>query len=293
MVESNSSIVKIERPKKFYSPLRYPGGKAGLYMFISSLIEKNNLNNCTYFEPYSGGAGAALSLLFLEKVDQIVINDFDIAIYSIWYAILNDTDKFIKLIDNSILSIEEWERQRCIYKQGKEYSLELAFASFYLNRTNRSGIIYAGGPIGGMKQSGKWRLDARFNKTNLIERIERIALYKDRITLHNRDGIDLMSDLASIESLFVYADPPYYVKGGGLYLNSYNPDDHKRLSKFLNEKNDIYWMLTYDNVQEIRDLYNMRRCYGFDLNYHANTAKIGKEVLVISDKIDFNSFEVI
>ncbi len=139
----------VKSPSKHYSPLRYPGGKAGLSGYLSTLIKNNNIKDCTYVEPYAGGAGAALTLLFLEKVDCIIINDLDKAIYSFWKSILTHTDKFVDKIKNAKLTIAEWHRQREIYRNKKSNQLELGFAAFYLNITNRSGII-EGCPIGGI-----------------------------------------------------------------------------------------------------------------------------------------------
>ncbi|MBP8115541.1 MAG: DNA adenine methylase [Chitinophagaceae bacterium] len=277
----------VKSPSKHYSPLRYPGGKAGLSGYLSTLIKNNNIKDCTYVEPYAGGAGAALTLLFLEKVDCIIINDLDKAIYSFWKSILTHTDKFVDKIKNAKLTIAEWHRQREIYRNKKSNQLELGFAAFYLNRTNRSGII-EGGPIGGINQTGKWLIDARFNKTELISRIRNIASYKARIKVTNKDGIELLKELHKNKNYFIYLDPPYYVKGSCLYLNHYQQDNHEKLANFLNKHNKFYWVLTYDNVSQIKDLYSDRRLYDFSFNYHIDLPKLGREILVLSDKINWN-----
>jgi len=170
----------VKRPSKFYSPLRYPGGKAKLAKFLSNVIDHNDLGGCTYIEPYAGGAGAALSLLILEKVDRIVINDFDKAIYSLWNLLVNNHELLIEKIQNTEISIEEWKRQRKIYQDPKSSQEELGFATFYLNRSNHSGII-EGRPVGGFDQTSKWGIKARFKKESLIERIKKIAFYRSRI----------------------------------------------------------------------------------------------------------------
>lgn len=277
----------IKSPSKHYSPLRYPGGKAGLADFISFLIKQNEIKECTYIEPYAGGAGAALTLLFLEKVDNIIINDFDRAIYCFWKSVLNDTEKFVDKIYNANLSIKEWHKQRDIYRNKKAKQLDLGFAAFFLNRTNRSGII-EGGPIGGVNQTGKWLIDARFNKEELAQRIINISSYKTRIKVTNKDGVELIKELYKNKNTFIYLDPPYYVKGSSLYLNHYQEDNHAELAKFLNKHNNFYWALTYDRVLEIKALYSNRRQYNFSFNYHIDQPKLGKEILVLSDKLSYN-----
>lgn len=279
-----SELIVIKKSRKFYSPLRYPGGKAGLSSFLFNIIDYNRIVNCTYIEPFVGGAGAALALLFLEKVDQIIINDLDKSIYAFWEAILNYTEKFIKKIWDIDLAIEEWHKQRQIYKNKYSSKFDLGFATFFLNRTNRSGII-EGGPIGGMKQKGKWKIDARFNKERLIERIKKIALYRSRIKILNIDGIELMKHVYNMPNILVYIDPPYYEKGSSLYLNHYHESNHIELANFLNNHQEFNWLLTYDNVPEIMALYSERTKFEFDLYYHINKPKLRKEVLIKSDSI--------
>jgi DNA adenine methylase len=277
----------VASPSKHYSPLRYPGGKSCLYGYLSSLIKKNNIKECSYIEPYAGGAGAALTLLFLEKVDSIVINDLDKAIYSFWKSIISNSKDFIGKIRSTEITIDEWHNQREIYKNKKSKQLDLGFAAFFLNRTNRSGII-EGGPIGGISQKGKWLINARFNKEKLISRIQNIASYRARIKVINKDGIELLKETHKEKNQFVYLDPPYYIKGSCLYLNHYNQENHIKLANFLNRHNNFYWVLTYDSVAGVKDLYKNRRLYDFSLNYHIGMPKVGKELLILSDKVALN-----
>ena len=205
-----------------YSPLRYPGGKSALYPTISSIIKSNNLDHCTYVEPFAGGANIAWSLLIDGVVDYIIINDADIAVYSFWRAIIESTPWFIDKVKNVPVTVEEWHKQRAILRGAKKYSKELGFATFFLNRTNRSGILEAG-PIGGYDQSGTYKIDCRFNKEALIKKISKIAEYKKRAKIYNQDiSTFLRSFLPRWKNngeMFIYFDPPYYEKGRRLYMN--------------------------------------------------------------------------
>lgn len=272
-----------KRNQKFhYSPLRYPGGKTFLFSFFDGIIKENGLENVTYVEPFAGGAGAALTLLFLEKVDKIVINDFDRAIYSFWKSAIFDADKFIRKIKASKVTIQEWKKQKAIYSDPKSNQFDLGFATFFLNRTNVSGILN-GGPIGGMEQKGKWKIDARFNKEKLSERIHQLSLYKNRISVFNKDGVKLIHKYLNKKNTFIYLDPPYYEKGAALYLNHYKKDNHEMLAKQLNENADAFWLLTYDDKKEIRSLYKDRKIVKFSLNYNAYESRVGKEIMIVSD----------
>lgn len=268
--------------KIHFSPLRYPGGKTFLFPFFDEVIQNNGLNNITYVEPFAGGAGAALALLFSGKVKNIVINDLDKAIYAFWKSAIFDSAKFVKKVQLTPVTIKEWRKQRAIYNNPKASRFELGFATFFLNRTNTSGIL-DGGPIGGLKQNSKYKINARFNKEILIERIKRLSSYKDRISVFNKDGLELISECLNKKNTFVYLDPPYFEKGATLYLNHYKKDDHEALAKKLNDHPNAFWLLTYDNKKEVRSLYADRRMLNFTLNYNAYKSRIGKEIMIMSD----------
>lgn len=274
-----------KRNQKFhFSPLRYPGGKTFLFPFFDYVIKENGLERVTYVEPFAGGAGAALALLFLEKVDHIVINDLDKAIYSFWKSAIFDSAKFIRKIQLTPVTINEWKRQKAIYSNSRAPRFERGFATFFLNRTNVSGILN-GGPIGGIKQIGNYKIDARFNKEKLAERIHLLSLYKNRISIFNEDGLDLVGDYLKEKNTLIYLDPPYFEKGATLYLNHYKKDNHEALANRLNNNPDAFWLLTYDNKQEIKSLYPDRRIVNFSLNYNAYKPRKGREVMIMSDAI--------
>jgi DNA adenine methylase len=268
-----------------FSPLRYPGGKQILFPALRRLIELNGLSGCTYVEPYAGGAGAALALLYGEHVDRLKLNDADLAIYSFWKSILHETDSFLRLLHETPLTVDEWKIQRGIYAAREKVSaLKLGFATFYLNRCNRSGIIANAGVIGGLDQTGNWKMDARFNRKELARRICRTALYNDRIEIYNLDAIQFLEREVNIPETkcpsFVYLDPPYYAKGSQLYLSYYSANDHAILAKYLQQKAKFPWVLTYDDASEIRTLYSKLRVIPFSLRYSASTSRTGSEVLI-------------
>ncbi|MCE7009543.1 DNA adenine methylase [Kibdelosporangium philippinense] len=264
------------------SPLRYPGGKGSLYSRLKSFVRANDLTQGTYVEPYAGGAGAALALLVTGQVQRIVINDLDPAVYAFWSAVVAEPARFTERITKAELTVKEWSRQKELYLDPSADPFELGFATFYLNRTNRSGVLN-GGPIGGMDQTGNYKIDARFNKETLTERIRVIGLHARRISVTNTDGIKVIKKHARRPSTFIYADPPYFDKAGSLYLNSFGDDDHAKLAECLNGYADTKWVLTYDNVSQVKDLYSDRRSSLFSLNYSAHRVVKTKEIMVFSD----------
>lgn len=266
----------------FYSPLRYPGGKGKIANFIKLVFEKNLLLDGCYVEPYAGGASVALSLLFGEYASKIVINDYDRAVYAFWYAVLNKTKRLCEMIADTPVNMETWKNQKQIQRQKESADLtNLGFSTFFLNRTNRSGIIKAG-VIGGNDQQGNFKIDARYNKEDLIMRIKRIAKYRDRIVLYNLDAIALIKKIATDlpDRTLIYFDPPYYVKGKELYVNHYKHEDHVLVAQMINGLTQFRWIVSYDNASEIKKLYKGSKKIEYSLNYSAVNATKGSEVMI-------------
>jgi len=267
------------------SPLRYPGGKGALYSRLRRLIRGSDLSGCTYVEPYAGGVGAGLGLLVTGQVERVVINDLDPAIYAFWATLVEDPEGLIEKIATAKLSVTEWRRQREIYldQEGTDLAAR-GFATFYLNRTNHSGVLN-GGPIGGLDQTGKYKIDARFNRAALSERIRVLGLYAERIEVCAEDGVSVIRRHGRKENTFIYADPPYFEKAGSLYLNAFGAEDHERLAKALNKLAGRPWLLTYDDVPQVHELYAERRRRSFKLHYSAHRVTAATEIAVFSDSV--------
>ena len=272
---------------RILSPLRYPGGKSKIAAFVKQIIKDNNLLDGVYVEPFAGGAAVALSLLMDEYVSRIVINDKDRSIYAFWYSVLNETERLCQYIEETPVTMDTWRMQREIQSADNKNTvdlLSLGFSTFFMNRTNRSGIIKAG-VLGGFNQTGNYKIDARYKKEELIGRIRRIAAYADRIELHNEDAADLISRISNItpQNTIMYLDPPYYKKGRGLYMNYYNDSDHKTIRDVITNVNTIRWIVSYDNSTFIKSLYEDFRSQEFYLNYSANNNGKGTEVIFFSN----------
>ena len=278
-----------------YSPLRYPGGKSSLYPVVASVIRANKMKHCIYVEPFAGGASIAWSLLVDSVVDHVIINDADKAVYSFWRAITECTQWFIEKIRSTPITVDEWRKQKNILRDTKKYSKELGFAMFFLNRTNRSGILNAG-PIGGYTQGGEYKIDCRFNKDVLIKKILKIAEYRNKVKVYNQDISVFLKRFLPPESencdLFVYFDPPYFEKGQRLYLNHFSSEEHERLRDAVGLLK-CKWIMTYDDKAEIDILYAAYEKYRFTINYSLSNKKKGGELMIFKDKSCIPSSEVI
>ncbi|RJP21566.1 MAG: DNA adenine methylase [Candidatus Abyssobacteria bacterium SURF_5] len=269
---------------RYYTPLRYPGGKGKLADFIKLIIRGNGLLDRHYAEPYAGGAAVALSLLFDEYVSEIHINDIDETLHAFWHSVLYETRDLCTLISKTPVTLKEWHCQKNVQENPKGHSkLEIGFSTFFLNRTNRSGII-TGGVIGGKKQEGKWKIGARYNKSQLIHRVQKIGKYKDRIHLYNLDAFMFITSVLEHldQRMLVYLDPPYLKKGRRLYRNNYQYNDHVKISDLIRARLKQNWVISYDYSSEISALYHDYNQLIYQIPYSAGKRYRGSEVVIYS-----------
>ena len=275
---------------KFESPLRYPGGKAPLAPLLAKTIELNGLSGCTYFEPFTGGAGAALRLLRDGVVSELHLNDLDPHIFSFWTAVLHESERFAEAILSVSLSIEEWRNQQQICATTNlTKPFELGFATFYLNRCNRSGIIHGAAPIGGYAQDGVWRMNARFYKETLAKRVLALGKYQDQIQVTNMDALDFLVQYLprgyERSRVFTYLDPPYYENGNRLYMNFYNDRNHRELADYLQKQSDLKWIMSYDDTDFIRSLYATCNISHLSLEYSLQKRREERELLISPSQV--------
>jgi DNA adenine methylase len=245
------------------------------------IIALNRLEGCHYVEAYAGGGSLALSLLFKGLVAEVHLNDLDDAVYAFWHSVLGRNREFLQMVDLAPVTPEEWRKQKAIYGKGRSAgTFALGFATFFLNRTSHSGILNAG-MIGGKEQKGEWKLDARFNREELHRRIARIGSYRARIHLSRCDALSFLRNHDMPRRTLLYLDPPYYRSGRDLYLNAYKPADHAAVRQFIRTL-VVPWIVSYDDVPEIRRLYRGVRSRSLELIHTAREARQGKERLFFS-----------
>lgn len=269
------------------SPLRYPGGKQRLAPFLAEILAANGFVGGDYAEPYAGGAGVAIDLLLGSKVARVHLNDSSRPVYAFWRSVLDHCGELCALVSSAHLNVEEWKRHREVVQRPAAHdNLTLGFSTLYLNRCNRSGVL-SGGLIGGLQQTGAWRMDARFPKQELVRRIEAIARCRDRITVHDWDAEKFIQQY--VPSLpartLVYCDPPYYGNASRLYLDRYKKDDHRRLANVIQTLLCRPWVVSYDGAEEVLNYYAERRKFLYGLQYYASRSYQGQEVFIFSDDL--------
>jgi DNA adenine methylase len=266
----------------FISPLRYPGGKAKLAPYFARLLATQRISIGSYAEPYAGGAGAGLYLLSEGYVDRLLMNDLNPGITAFWRSILNSPEEFIERVSAEEVTLRSWYRHRETYRNPADASdLDLGFATFFLNRCNRSGILGAR-PIGGLEQTGKWKIDARFNRAALSARIRHIQRLAKRISITEKHALEFVTTISRrANPVLIYADPPYLEKGEDLYMNEHSWEDHEKLAKvLLNTRHP--WILTYDFDERVRNLYPSNRCLEYSISHTAQAQRVGREFMLFS-----------
>jgi DNA adenine methylase len=267
---------------RYRSPLRYPGGKARLAAYLARVLASQSTSIETYCEPYAGGAGAGLKLLADGHVSRLIINDLNPGIAAFWRSVFFTTSELVKLVAECAVDLDNWHRQRAVYLVPDQHDdLTLGFATFFLNRTNRSGILNAR-PIGGLEQTGNWLIDARFNRPDLVKRIESLGKLASQVDVRQERAIELIRNLSRrSRPALLYVDPPYVVPGEELYLTDHSWSEHQRLRQVL-AKSRHPWILTYDADDRTRELYRDFRCLRFNISHTAQTQKVGREFMFFS-----------
>lgn len=271
------------------NPLRYPGAKSKLYDYIRKLIIAEHRTGCTFYEPFAGSAAVSLLLLEHEIINKAVLNELDPLLYNFWFSVFNHTDELITLIRDTDITLENWH-EFSLYRNNEylhdKTCVQIGFAGLFLNRTNFSGILKAN-PLGGLNQQSKYTIDCRFNKNKIINSIQSLSLYRNKIELYNLDAIDFMKQALRYKrnrTTFVYIDPPYYKEGSNLYRCFYTHEQHVLLSKFILSK-AYPWLISYDNAKEIRKMYEQLTPLTIHMDYSVHTSRNAEELLISNMEI--------
>lgn len=285
-----SAEISPPRPARLlhFTPLRYPGGKGKLAAYVKRIISTNQLLDGEYVEPYAGGAAIALELLFHEYVSRIHINDLSRPVFAFWHSVLDQTEELCRLIRDTPRTVESWDTQKRVLTNSPDHDLlAVGFSMFFLNRTNRSGILN-GGMIGGRAQTGAWKIDARYNAAELVHRIECIARLRSRICITNADAVEFLVKGSQKwpQKTLIYCDPPYYVKGRDLYYHFYKHSDHEEICQIVREQiSKQSWIVSYDNVPAVRELYDGCQRVIYSIGYSARSTRKGSEAMFFSEKL--------
>ncbi len=187
--------------------------------------------------------------------------DRDPWIASFWRTVFWDTDWLIKQIMDAPVTLDTWYSLKEMNPQTQR---EQAWTCLFLNRTSFSGILRQEvGPLGGKTQDSHYKIDCRFPRQTLIERIYQIASFRDHIyavwEMSWENAIAQIQEeqrkgTLSKYNTFFYFDPPFFEKADALYRYYFTQQDHLRLRDTLLRLEDK-WLLSYDSAEQVEALY--------------------------------------
>ena len=241
-------------------PFRYPGGKYYAMSILKPFWE--SVKHIEYREPFAGGA-----TVFFNKPKAEInwLNDLDSELMTC-YSILQSKESRLQLADdlkNEIASKERWKE---IFDSKPQTDYEIARKYYYLNRTSFSGKLV----------SAAWGF--RPKRSLPPERWgERIIPCGEKLEDVKLTNVDYSEEIrAPGKDVLLYVDPPYYLPPKHKhYRCGFDPEDHVNLSKEL-RKTKHKFFLTYDDCQDIRDMYSWANIYQTSFFYRVgDSSSIG------------------
>ena len=274
--------------KPSVTPLRYPGGKTWLLDYVKAFARFHKLSSTTIVEPYGGSASISVGLIRSQLVTDATVCERDPLIVAFWNVAIHRNEELIEYLSSLEINMETWyglRRYLDLEKTNLQNELEAAGAFLFFNRTNYSGII-KGGPLGGKKQLSKYKLNCRFNKGRIADKIRSLKALEDKLKIIQIDGLEYMKNhaLQSPDNVFFYVDPPYYGAGKDLYRFYFTDFDHQQLSAFLTGT-EIPWLLSYDDAEFIRNLYQKKSNLPVYTDYQSGHLRRGVKELLISNYV--------
>jgi len=286
---------KRQRIKKCFnreipSPLRYPGGKS---KSLDKIVARIYPNYREFREPLVGGGSVFLAAMQRINSSAIYkIGDLNYEIFCFWK----------ELKENSAKLIEEICLLKDGYGNGKELfefltlgnkirtDLERAARFFVLNRITFSGTTESGG-------YSEEAFKKRFTHSS-IQRLELLPKLLEKVEVRFGDYENLL--LESGSQVFIFLDPPYY-KPAKSKLYGKNGDlhttfDHVRFAQNL-KRCSHKWLITYDDCQEVRDLFSFANICEWEAQYGMNNtsiegkAKKGNELFITNYQLRKTLFQ--
>jgi DNA adenine methylase len=229
--------------------LRYPGGKSRGPL-SNKIVQKvtERYTGGIFGEVFFGGGGITFKLLRAKAVDRVLINDYDRSIAMLWTEVIRNPDRLGRAVRGFKPTVAAFVAAKAKLLAETGTPLD----ALVVNKLSHGGRGVCAGPQGGFEQHGKYKIDCRWNPNALVTGIAACCdLLRGRAVdnkCHQHDFQQVIEGAA-----FNYIDPPYWDVGDGLYRCFFTEADHLRLFYALNNKTN--WLLSYNNVPEVKNLY--------------------------------------
>lgn len=265
---------------------RYPGSKIKLRDKIIDKLRPWLDKGLEYREPFFGTGSVGFSLMAGKPVGRTYwFNDLDYGIMSLWWSVMQrprELKRLATLFEPSVPAFEEFKVQLqadCRMQRDCDTILN-GFMKLAAHQMSYSGFgEMAGGPIGGQGQdTAKYKIGCRWHPENICKKIDYYSalLLRSNVILSCQDFTTLFN---GPKVAAVYLDPPYFVAGPAAYKHSFSALDHERLADTLKQTHHK-WVLSYDDVPEIRELYSWAKIETIDASYSIVKPKKVSELLI-------------
>jgi DNA adenine methylase len=264
---------------------RYPGGKSKLQnQIIAKLNYMADISNFEYREPFFGGGSIGLKLLQDNyNFKRIWINDFDTGISCLWTTLINCPDLLKDQVIKFVPSTDAFYKfKNELINIPSEFTSDIDIANYGFKKLAIHQISYSGlgtksgGPLGGKGQKSKYKIDCRWSPTYICKKIDMLHQKFSQVIVRDEKCTNLDFEKLILDNKYdaiIYLDPPYFDTGETLYQCAFTKDDHYRLVDAL-KHTDHYWVLSYDNCEEIIELYKWANIMLIDkVNYSITAIK--------------------
>ena len=263
---------------------RYPGGKAKLCGRILHHLSRLMDDSITQYRELFFGGGS-VGIKYVQKKEcpkQIWLNDKDVGIACLWTSVIRYPDSLKKLVlaykptVDSFYQLKNDLLNTTSVPDTEEEVAQVGFNKLALHQITYSGLgLKSGGPLGGVAQLSKYKVDCRWSPAYICKKINTVhKVFSNKEVIHEActsyDFEKIITD-TSMKAL-LYLDPPYFVKGSQLYHESFTHQDHTRLCENL--KNTQHkWLLSYDACEEIKEMYSWATIEEVEVNYSITASK--------------------
>ena len=274
---------------------RYPGGKLRLMKKINLNLKKslsslnvNEIKKIHIGDVFVGGGGSLINMAKDFPNAKFSINDKNFNVYTFWKFFCNinenELENFLNKLKKTKPSLSLYEE---IFYSKPDNDFDIAFKTFFLNKTSYNGYITNYLPIGGKNQTGKWKVDCYWNYKTFRKNFETtFNLLKNRIIkIENNNFSDF---LLNNEFDFIYADPPYIKYGTQWYGIDFTLDDFFYLVDCLEQSSKEFAISIDNNINIINKYKNKYKILDMYLKYTSKSSyniKIenSKELLIIKN----------
>lgn len=268
-------MIKVKRPTKHKSLLRYPGGKS---FAVPIILPHFPVGVKEMVSPFFGGGSIEIECAY----NGIRVHGYDIfePIVNFWQQVLTNKVKLHQAVSKYPIPLPKVK----FYILQKSYDkitdpVEKAAVFFVLNRTSFSGLTFSGGMS---PKQHSWS-NACIDK---LREFQVGGLFNNNNKLSVELG-DFNESLTKHQDLFAYMDPPYLLETSNLYGDrgsTHKDFDHIGFFEKVKQMKNK-WMISYNGHPDLLKMYKDYNIVTVEWQYSMRTkggTKPSDEILIMN-----------